>query len=196
MKKRTVALLLALVLVLGAAVGGTVAWLVSTPDAVTNTFTVGNVQINLDEAPVDAEGKATSGARVIKNNYLLLPGSEYDKDPTVHVVADSEACYVFVKVENALNTQVTFDNGKTLAAAIEAHGWTKLSSETNVWYKTVSKSTSQQDLVVFESFKVLETANYEALDDNEGKQIVVTAYAIQQANLATAEAAWTAGGWT
>jgi len=59
---------------------GTLAYLTAT-DTVTNTFTVGKVQITLDEAPVDANGETTDGDRVKKNNYHLLPGHEYDKDP-------------------------------------------------------------------------------------------------------------------
>ena len=57
MKKRTVALVLAIVLVFAVAVGGTVAYLTSTAN-VKNTFTVGSVNIKLDEAKVTPDGKA------------------------------------------------------------------------------------------------------------------------------------------
>ena len=93
MKKRTAALLLALVLVIGAAVGGTVAWLVDTTGSVTNTFTIGDVNIELEE---------TTGS-----NYNYVPGATISKDPEV-TVYDSVASYVFVKVVVA-NNSVTVD---------------------------------------------------------------------------------------
>lgn len=95
MKKAKKALLLVLcaALLVSASVMGTVAYLTS-QDEVVNSFTVGQVKISLDEAPVDTNGDETTGARVQTNRYKLLPGHEYDKDPTVHVTKGSEDCYV------------------------------------------------------------------------------------------------------
>ena len=58
MKKLNKALLLALcvALLVTASVIGTLAHLTHTPDPVTNTFTVGNVSISLDETDVDVYG--------------------------------------------------------------------------------------------------------------------------------------------
>lgn len=91
--KKILALLLCAVLLVGATVAGTLAFLTS-QDEVTNTFTVGKVHIKLDEAYVDENGDAVDGDRVKQNEYHLLPGHAYDKDPTVTVLADSEECYV------------------------------------------------------------------------------------------------------
>lgn len=103
MKTKSKALLLALcaVLLVVASVFGTLAYLTDT-ETVTNTFTVGQVHIKLDEAPVDNNGKATSGDRVQENKYKLLPGHEYDKDPMVTVINGSEESYVrmLVTVQN------------------------------------------------------------------------------------------------
>lgn len=42
--------------------------------------------------------------RVTKNDeYGILPGVEYWKDPTVYIHKDSEPCYVFIKVDNPFN---------------------------------------------------------------------------------------------
>lgn len=70
MKTRNKALLLTFgaVLLVAASVFGTLAYLTAT-DTVTNTFTVGKMQITLDEALVDANGETTDGDRVKKNNY-------------------------------------------------------------------------------------------------------------------------------
>lgn len=103
MKKLTKTLLLVLcaILLVAGSVLGTVAYLTDRQD-VTNTFTVGNVQIKLDEAVVDAEtGKAYDlKVRTEEGNpdVLLVPGRTIDKDPTVTVLKDSEDCYVRVKV--------------------------------------------------------------------------------------------------
>ena len=86
----------ALLLVVGS-IAGTIAYLTSTA-TVTNTFTVGNVTITLNEAPVDANGKATTGDRVTNNNYHIIPDGEYDKDPLITLAANSDSCYLFVKV--------------------------------------------------------------------------------------------------
>ncbi len=92
--KRILATLLAVILLVSASVIGTIAYLTST-DSVTNTFTVGNVKITLDEAKVDEYGVAVESAdRVKENTYKLLPGHTYVKDPTVTVANGSEEAHV------------------------------------------------------------------------------------------------------
>lgn len=108
MKTKSKALLLTLcaVLLVAASVLGTMAYLTST-DTVTNTFTVGKVEIKLDEAKVTADGiPVESAARVTENSYKLMPGNTYTKDPTVTVKAGSEESYVRMKV--------TFNNAAAL----------------------------------------------------------------------------------
>ena len=108
MKTRRNALLLSFcaVLLVVASVFGTVAYMTS-KDQVKNTFTVGKVAINLDEAKVTEDGKPVEGAnRVKENSYKLVPGLTYTKDPMVTVLDDSEASYVRMKV--------TFNNARTI----------------------------------------------------------------------------------
>ena len=95
MKTRSKVLLLivsALALVI-ATIFGTLAYLTDT-ETVTNTFTVGNIDIKLDEAPVDKNGEVIQGERVDGNEYHLLPGHFYIKDPTVTIKPGSEESYV------------------------------------------------------------------------------------------------------
>lgn len=189
MKTKRKALLLSLcaVLLVVASVMGTMAYLTST-DTVTNTFSVGSIHLTLDEAPVDGTGKATTGARVKANSYNLLPGQEYDKDPTVHVTANSEDSWIFVKVENGISTLE--DTSNTIASQItENNGWTELTGVTGVYYKEYTKSTTVTDLVVFKTFKVAENANTSDAWTNGGT-ITVKAYAIQKAGFNTAADAW------
>ena len=103
MKTKSKALLLTLcaVLLVAASVLGTMAYLTST-DTVTNTFTVGKVEITLDETDVTNP----NGPRVKANSYKLMPGTTYTKDPTVTVKAGSEESYVRMKV--------TFNNAAAL----------------------------------------------------------------------------------
>ena len=110
MKTKSKALLLTLcaVLLVAASVLGTMAYLTSSAE-VKNTFTVGKVEIKLDEAKVTADGIPVEGAaRVTANSYKLMPGTTYTKDPTVTVKAGSEESYVRMKV--------TFNNAKKIIA--------------------------------------------------------------------------------
>lgn len=110
MKTKSKALLLTLcaVLLVAASVLGTMAYLTSTAK-VENTFTIGKVEIKLDEAKVNANGTPEEGAaRVTGNSYKLMPGTTYTKDPTVTVKAGSEESYVRMKV--------TFNNATEIIA--------------------------------------------------------------------------------
>lgn len=105
MKTKSKALLLTLcaVLLVAASVLGTMAYLTSTAK-VENTFTIGKVEITLDETDVTNP----TGPRVKANSYKLMPGTTYTKDPTVTVKAGSEKSYVRMKV--------TFNNAKAIIA--------------------------------------------------------------------------------
>lgn len=173
--KKTLMIMLALVLVIAMSVTGTLAYLTST-DEVTNTFTYGKLAIILNEAPVDENGKETTGDRVKANSYKLIPGHEYDKDPTVWVQPDSEASWLFVKVENGL---VNIIDATTIEDQILAKGWTALSGVANVYYKqadAVAEDAAAKDYVVFDGFKLKGDA---VVSNYANAQIKVTAYAVQ-----------------
>ena len=98
MKKRSLIMLVCTALILSSIAFGTIAYLTA-QDEVTNTFTVGKVSIKVDEAEVDADGKPVTDGngleiRTDKNDYTLVPGKEYTKDPTLTVLKNSEDCYV------------------------------------------------------------------------------------------------------
>ena len=102
-KKRTLALVLAMLLAFGAGVGGTLAWLKDSTETVKNTFTTGKVDIDLYEHKWDDENKTSTSEKVKANEYTILPGSTIEKDPTVEVKTGSEDAYVaaVVSVKNA-----------------------------------------------------------------------------------------------
>lgn len=98
---KTLLILGCMLVLLGVGTIGVLAYFTDV-DAVTNTFTVGNVDIELDEADVKPDGTLDTGDRVVGNEYHLIPGHTYIKDPTVTVKKGSEDSYVrmLVKVEN------------------------------------------------------------------------------------------------
>ena len=188
--KKTMTAVLAMMLIMAMTVAGTYAYLTST-DSVTNTFTVGKVAITLDEAKTDAYGVAdTTVARVKANEYKLIPGREYDKDPTVHVEAGSEECYVFVKIENGI--AAIEDTTEPIADQIETNGWTLLPGETGVYYRVqaaIPENGNAVPLPVFGRFAIKADADVSTYGDAE---LIITAYAIQKDGIFTAAAAWAA----
>ena len=91
MKKRILTLAL-VVATLATCFGGTLAYLQDSKSQ-KNTFTTGNVYINLDEADVDGEGRTSEN-----QTYHLFPGAVITKDPTITVKAESESAWVAAKV--------------------------------------------------------------------------------------------------
>lgn len=191
--RKALTLVTALALTAALAVGGTLAYLTAQTDTVTNTFTVGNVSITLDEAKVDVYGNVDENTtdRVTANTYKLIPGHEYIKDPIVTVEANSEDCYVFVKIENDISG--IEDSSNTIENQVTTtNGWTKLDGVTDVYYQEVAASNEDQELAVFGSFKIASDAE---VADYSGKTIDITAYAIQQDGFDDAAAAWEAAGF-
>lgn len=167
------AAVLALVLVLGCALGGTVAWLVAKSDPVVNTFTYGDININLEE---------TTGS-----SYKIIPGVDIAKDPKVTVKANSEACWLFVKVEET----GTFVDGKVTYSV--ADGWTALTGQPGVYYREVGAVTADTDFYVLKDnvVKVSDTLTKEDIKDiPTGPTLTFTAYAVQKDGIADAATAW------
>ena len=181
MRTKTKALVLALcaVLLVVTTVFVTMAFLTS-EDSVQNTFTVGEVTISLDELDVDdSDNDSSTTDRDKANEYKLIPGKNYTKDPTIHVGAKSEPCYLFVKVENGLvNAEAAGDT--TIAKQMEANGWFLVAGTENVYYygtaTDITAVNGGVDKVVFEEFTIADEAN---VADYKDAKINVTAYAIQ-----------------
>ena len=188
--------LCAVMLVVGS-VFGTYAYLTSQTDVVTNTFTIGNVTITMDEAKVDAYGEADGTTRVTANEYKLIPNHTYKKDPTIHVKKGSEECYLFVKVVNGIEAIEKAGN-TTIAAQLEANGWTPVSGETGVYVFNMTidarNAADDVDVPVFSTFTIAGTADISdyATDENDASIIQVTGFAVQADGFADSAAAWSA----
>ena len=209
MNKKTIkkALLLTVcaILLVVASVMGTLAYLTDSGKVV-NTFTAGNVYITLDELITDVNGVPTGAGRqageideTIGNQYHLIPGSTYTKDPTVTVAANSESCWIFVKVENGISA---IEGGTKIAQQIEDNRWELLNGTTNVYYKSHDKLAADTPYVVFSNFTVDSAMGNTQLAAVAGNNVTVTAYAIQKENVGASaatldekvEAAWIALG--
>ena len=181
---KTVAILLALVLAIGCAVGGTLAWLISKTAPVVNTFTYGDINIDLTE---------TTGTE-----YKIIPGVNINKDPKVTVTAGSEACWLFVKVkEENWPTFTNADGTKKVSYSI-ANDWTALENQTGVYYREVDAVETAKEFYVLKdnTVTVRDTLTKTEVDTLKGKSptLTFTAYAVQkdvqQDGIKTAEAAW------
>ena len=129
MKKKGLALVLALTLLVVGVVAGTLAWLTAKSDTVVNTFTTSDIEVKLEET----KGTTVTGGKEFK----MIPGYTISKDPKATVLAGSEECFLFVKLDKSAN----FD---TYLEYVIADGWTKLEGVTDtVYYRVVDGTTNQ-----------------------------------------------------
>ena len=136
---KLVVAMLAVTLLIGCAIGGTVAWLTANTAPVVNTFTYGDIDIELNETkPANREAK-------------IIPGVDIEKNPKVTVKANSEACWLFVKVEKA----GTFVTNK-VTYSIDT-GWTQgdgTNIPSDVYYRSVTASNADQPFGVLSGDKI------------------------------------------
>lgn len=170
--------LLALVLVVGCAVGGTIAWLTAKTDPVVNTFTYGKIKIELAETKPE------------NKQATIIPGVNISKDPKVTVKADSEACWLFVKVAE----EGTFVANKVTYSI--ADGWTQGDGTvipTNVYYREVNAVTADTDFYVLKDNMVTvseELTKAEVNSITTQPTLTFTAYAVQKDGIDTVADAW------
>ena len=187
---KPVVLILALMLLLGGVVGGTVAWLIATPEPVVNTFTYGDINIELNETDTGLDGDGNAAT----NRYEMLPGRSILKDPVVTVKAGSEDMWLFVQLKKS-------DNFDTFMEYTVDSGWTLLGGADGVYYRQVSKDEVKDADAAFtvlaeNTVTVKETvtkAQLNALDaggNADYPTLTVTAYAVQYAGSDTAALAW------
>lgn len=177
------ALIAAIVLAIGCTAGGTVAWLVSKPNAITNVFTVGNINATLTEA-----------AKTEKKEFKIVPGVDITKDPVATVEANSEDCYLFVQLTEENWPDFTEKGSTTRKVEYKiAEGWIKLESKDGVYYREVTKSDTDQPFDVLKDNKVTvsNTLTKENADAITGDpKLTVAVYAVQKEGMASAADAW------
>ncbi len=208
--KKTNPLILALcaVLLVVGTILGTVAYLQDTAQVV-NTFTVGNVHLKLDEAVVNENGDPTGDRSEAGNQYHLIPGKTYTKDPTVTVLKGSEKSYVRMML--TLNCASELDaifapNGAVLTEIFKGY-------DANIWnYIDVTRGndntityefryfeavTPEKDVdlvldALFDTVTVPNTVTGDQLETIADLEIIVEAHAIQASGFANSGEAWEA----
>lgn len=186
---RGLVLVLALALIVGVAGGATFAWLTAKTDPVVNTFTYGDINITLAEST--------------GSDYKIIPGVDIEKDPLVTVEAGSEACWLFVKVDEANWPTLTYGEGENAVRKVNydiADGWMKDDGTNNipanVYYREVAANAADQKFPVLKDNKITVSNTLTKIDisriSTTTPKLSITAYAIQKDGMNTAAEAWAA----
>ena len=183
---KSLAVVMCAVLLVAGSIAGTMAYLTSNVN-VNNTFTSGNVTITMDEAPVNALGKKTDGNRVTENSYKLVPGRVFDKDPIIRVDANSEECYLFVKIDNGIS--LVEANSNTIASQMATNGWLPVPENSGVYYYQY-KVSAGENINTFKTFTVDTAATNAEISGLANATVVVYAYAVQAEGFTDVLDAW------
>ena len=173
MKKRIIIAIVVALCIIVAGVGTAIAYFSSVSGPVVNTFTVGNVELELTE---------TTG-----ETYQLLPGATVNKDPLVTVLKGSEESYVYVKLDRSgdLDSLVNYQ--------LE-DGWHLLGGYDGVYYRQVEYAAVNMKYSVFKNNEMTVkddiTKERMAQIDEESCAMVVTAYAIQTTAVESPAEGW------
>lgn len=199
------------VLLVAGSVAGTLAFLTD-DDTVTNTFTIGKVDISLTETAIKPDGTPDEGAeRVKKNEYRLVPGVTYTKDPILAIEPDSESAYIrmIVRVQNWSAAEAAFGSLEEIVN-LDAANWTAVGNgeqdgNTMIYeyrYKEspIANATNEAielpalftELTVPGDLTSTELGALYTGDEKTDFRITVEGHAIQSTGFASADAAWTA----
>lgn len=196
--KKKLTTVLAIVLVVALSVAGTYAYLTAQTDTVTNTFTTAGL-IDKDADFTLVESKANQQAdgtyvldtadKVQQNNYVVVPGVDMPKDPTVNLNLKANIdAYVFLAVDNNLKgMSVTIDKawGQAITTYTDKNGvaW-------DIYAQKIAGTEAVQTL----TFNVLEgtTVTVDKAADSYDGNIVFNAYLTQATGFDSALAAWNA----
>lgn len=179
-------------LVLGVAIGGTIAWLTDETDPVVNTFAPSNIGLTLEETADDS--------------FKMIPGETDAKDPKVTITNDVDA-WLFVEIDESWTTSVTttvdgnevtttYTLDQYLDYTLNTTDWIRGDDKeipASVWYREVAADAdtkewyllqgkggyangyvAYEDDVTVAMMSAITTGNY--------PKLTFTAYAIQKAN--------------
>lgn len=183
----SVFVMLALTMVVGCAVDGTVAWLVSESESSVSTFTLGDINIELT---------GESESQPLK----IIPGVEIRRSLKVTVEPNSEACWLFVKVEETNWPDLKETDGTTRKVSYSVdvqNGWTALNTHPGVYYREVSAEDAKTGVEydvngVVAVSKELTKAEINSIASGTQPQLSFTAYAVQYDGIGDAATAWAA----
>lgn len=190
-------LVLALVLTATCSIGGTLAWMVAKTDAVVNTFTYGDIKLELWEHDYIPTSNTLDEKQTVKENkdYTVLPGVNLPKDPYVTVGDTSEDCWLFVKIEEtgwpavSVAGETTQRNEKINWAIdgtdVNDTEWTLVAGETNVYCRKVLASDTIKTFDILKDNQITVSGDLtkgEIKNMSQSFNLTITAYACQLNN--------------
>lgn len=179
-------MLLSVVIIIGGAISGSVAWLVDTSSSSTAVFTVGQVKmyVGSTEEPM----LFSRLAKAEDNTLRMVPGSTLTiNDPPVTILAGSEDCYLFVKIDENTGDLPTDDFQAHLSYQI-VDGWTAAKGETipdGVYYRVVERMDEDQTFTIVQDHHVkvsMDITNEmmdKLIETGNTPTLTFTAYAVQ-----------------
>ncbi len=206
MKKKKI-IIAAAVLLAVFLIGGVVAYFTDT-DSATNTFTVGNVEIEVLEPGWTALPKTSGDPAIPDDAENMMPGDTVTKDPKIHNKSTTNEAYVFAKIESPCTTGTT---------ALELFDYTNTPGVNNGWELMTNGTCSNGKISRVYSYSANGTMTALAPNGNtptlfdqltlntnvtgdlpNETNVVITGYAIQKDGLTetTPSDVWRAGGWT
>lgn len=196
MKKKAMALVLALGLVMVGIIGGTMAWLTAEATEVKNVFTPSNIDITLSE-------ETKTHDETTDYRFKMVPGDTFAKDPKVKVDEGSEACWLFVAITESSNLDTFITYGV-------ADGWTQLevtkdgltTKHENIYWRSVGENDINKDFYILKGnneyqngcVTVNTTVTKSDMDgikeESAQPKLTFNACAVQSAHLDTVDKAW------
>ena len=160
------AMTFALCLLTFSLVGGTLAWLMTETKPVVNVFTYGDIKITLVETTPE--------------KCKMMPGKVIEKNPTLTVLADSEDCWLFVRIEESTDKAL----GDYIVYTV-ADGWMPLEGVHGVYYRTVDASQEDTAFSILKDNKVkvkdsVTKEMFESLNEENYPRMTFTGYAVQR----------------
>jgi len=184
---KTYLVLMAFILLVGSFIGTTTAWMMSESDTLMNTFTYGDINIDLEETDTDLDEDEDEDT----NTYKMMPGEILIKDPRVIVKQGSEDCWLFVEIKEINDVDLYMDYNILIR---EENEWLPLNGYPGVYYREVDASEVKDADKVFEviennQVKVKEDITKEQLNTLTEKnypKIEIKAYAVQRNSVISA----------
>lgn len=209
MKKKNILFIFCAILVSLISIQVTTAYLTDEVGA-SNTYSVGNVKIILDETKVDELGVPIENAMRVQNNkYHLMPGYTYVKDPMITVKAGSSDSYVRILVTINKIEELKKILGNDFEPEMLVNGWNNeiwkrngiIENENNCntyefrYYKVVNgfeneKSVDKKLESLFESFTIPKDIDGKQLETIKELEMVIVGQAIQTQGFDSEDTAW------
>jgi len=158
MKTKLFVLLFAIALVVCAAISGSIAWLVDETSSMNSVFMVGDVNLNMGHQ-AEATTFSLTGTSVSDNEPIrIVPGWTVTvNDPPITVSADSEDCYLFVRIAENIGDLAPGAEFKQYLFYDAAEGWTQgngFEIPADVYYRTVPRSINPQVFDIIKNHEV------------------------------------------